>query len=409
MPRFSKAVSSLRSSEIRDLMTLASRPDIISFAGGMPGNELFPVEEIEELFRGLDLKKKQAAFQYGPTPGLPSLLESLGGFLEKKGLPVEENRLLITTGSQQGLNLLAKAFIDPGEPVLVENPCFIGALSAFRASEAELRGVPVDREGISIETLRQEIDQKERAKFLYITPYFHNPAGLLYSTERKEQLIKALQGENIPLIEDDAYGDLYFYEEDRPRLKPIKAINPEGINVCYTGSFSKILGPGLRLGWMLVPEKIYQKCELIKQSADACSPSFTQVLADAFIRSGQIYGYIEQVRQEYKKRAEAMAAALREYLPGYVKWNEPRGGFYIWLTLPEEADATRIMTLAVEKGAVFVAGKTFDPAGKRNNSLRLSYCNNSPEQIAEGIPIVAEAIAKCCGQSGNASHSQGLL
>ena len=397
MPRFSKAVSSLRSSEIRDLMTLASRPDIISFAGGMPGNELFPVEEIEELFRGLNLKKKQAAFQYGPTPGLPSLLESLGGFLEKKGLPVNENRLLITTGSQQGLNLLAKAFIDPGEPVLVENPCFIGALSAFRASEAELRGVPVDRDGISMEALRQEIESKERAKFLYITPYFHNPAGLLYSTKRKEQLIEALQGKNIPLIEDDAYGDLYFYEEDRERLKPIKAINPEGINVCYTGSFSKILGPGLRLGWMLVPEKIYQKCELIKQSADACSPSFTQVLADAFIRSGQIYGYIEQVRQEYKRRADAMVTALKKYLPDYVQWNKPRGGFYIWLTLPEGSDATRIMTLAVEKGAVFVAGKTFDPAGTRNNSLRLSYCNNTPEQIAEGIPIVAEAITKCCG------------
>ena len=148
---------------------------------------------------------------------------------------------------------------------------------------------------------------------------------------------------------------------------------------------------------MLVPDKIYQKCELIKQSADACSPSFTQVLADAFIRSGQIYGYIEQVRQEYKRRADAMAAALREYMPDYVQWNEPRGGFYIWLTLPDEADATKIMLQAVEGGAVFVAGKTFDPEGKRNNSLRLSYCNNTPEQIIEGIPIVADAIGKYCG------------
>ena len=172
MPRFSKAVSSLRSSEIRDLMTLASRPDIISFAGGMPGNDLFPVKEVEELYRELDIKIKQAAFQYGPTPGLPSLLESLQGFLEKKGLPVHENRLLITTGSQQALNILGKAFIDPREPVLVENPCFIGALSAFRSYDAELRGVPVDVEGISIDVLRQEIDRKEKAKFLYITPYF---------------------------------------------------------------------------------------------------------------------------------------------------------------------------------------------------------------------------------------------
>ncbi len=397
MPRFSKAVSSLRSSEIRDLMTLASRPDIISFAGGMPGNDLFPVQEIEDLFKALDIKKKRIAFQYGPTPGLPSLLESLSGFLEKKGLPVHSNRLLITTGSQQGLNLLGKAFIDPHDPVLVENPCFIGALSAFRSYDAELRGVPVDRDGIVMEALQQEIDQQEKPKFLYITPYFHNPAGLLYSTERKEQLITALQGRNIPLIEDDAYGDLYFYEEDREQLKPIKAINPEGIEICYTGSFSKILGPGLRLGWMLVPEEIYQKCELIKQSADACSPSFTQVLADEFIRSGQIYSYIATVRQEYKRRANAMVAALREYLPDYVQWNEPRGGFYLWLTLPEETDATKIVQLAIEGGAVFVIGKTFDPAGKRNNSLRLSYCNNTPEQIAEGIPIVARAIRQVCG------------
>ena len=397
MPRFSKAVSSLRSSEIRDLMTLASRPDIISFAGGMPGNELFPVKEVEKLYHELDIKKKQAAFQYGPTPGLPSLLESLEGFLEKKGLPVKENKLLITTGSQQALNILGKAFIDPGEPVLVENPCFIGALSAFRSYDAELRGVPVDRDGISIDALHQEINRTDKSKFLYITPYFHNPAGVLYTNERKQQLISTLQETNIPLIEDDAYGDLYFYEEDLERLKPIKAINPEGINICYTGSFSKILGPGLRLGWMLVPEKIYGKCELIKQSADACSSSFTQVLADAFIRSGQIYSYIASVREEYKKRASAMVEALTEYLPNYVQWNEPRGGFYIWLTLPDEADATRIMTLAIEGGAVFVVGKTFDPTGKLNNSLRLSYCNNTPKQIAEGIPIIANAIRTICG------------
>ncbi|MEI8032908.1 MAG: PLP-dependent aminotransferase family protein [Chlorobiaceae bacterium] len=397
MPRFSKAVSSLRSSEIRDLMTLASRPDIISFAGGMPGNDLFPVREVEALFGGLDLKTKQSAFQYGPTQGLPSLLESLSGFLEKKGLPVKENRLLITTGSQQGLSILSKAFLDPGDRVLLENPSFIGALAAFRSSEAELTAIPLDDEGISIGPLQRELENSELAKFLYVTPYFHNPAGLLYTAERKQQLIELLQGKDIPLIEDDAYGDLYFFEEDRLRLKPIKAINPEGIDVCYTGSFSKILGPGLRLGWMLLPEEIYAKCELIKQSADACSPSFTQVLADAFIRSGQIYSYIEGVRREYKRRADAMVRALREHLPACVEWKAPRGGFYIWLTLPESADATKIMMRALEGGAVFVAGKTFDPSGKRNNSLRLSYCNNTPAQIAEGIPIVAGAIKALCG------------
>lgn len=378
-------------------MSLASKPGIISFAGGMPDNNLFPVDEIEELFRNLDSRTRQTAFQYGPTPGLPSLLESLGGFLEKKGLPVKKNRLMITTGSQQALNLLANVFIDPGDRVLVENPCFIGALSAFRSCRAELKGIAVDSEGIDAGELLMETGKSPKAKFLYITPYFHNPAGILYSESRKQELIGVLEGKDIPLIEDDAYGDLCFHEKDRPRLRPLKAIDPEGIDICYTGSFSKILGPGLRLGWLLAPEPIASKCELLKQSADACSPSFTQVLADAFIRSGKIYPYIEKVRLEYKTRAEAMSAALREHLPGYVRWNEPSGGFYIWLNLPESADASEIMKKSIEGGAVFVAGKTFDPDGMKNNALRLSYCNNTPEEIWRGIPVVADAIRAVCG------------
>ncbi len=378
-------------------MSLASRPDIISFAGGMPGNELFPVDAAEELFRGLDEKSKRAAFQYGPTPGLPSLLESLGGFLERKGLPVKTNRLMITTGSQQALSLLAKAFIDPGDRVLTEYPCFIGAIAAFRSCGAGIVSIPVDEEGLDVTMLRKEAERPDPAKFLYITPYFHNPGGMLYTSERKHLLVEALRGRDIPLIEDDAYGDLWFHEEDRERLKPIKAIDPEGIDVCYTGSFSKILGPGLRLGWLLAPEPIHEKCELIKQSADACSPSFTQVIADAFIRSGRIDAYIASVREEYKRRAASMAEALRTHLPEYVRWSEPKGGFYIWLTLPEGTDATAILKHSIAGGAVFVTGNTFDPEGSRNNTMRLSYCNNTPGEIERGIPVIAGAIRAVCG------------
>jgi len=396
MATFSKSVSALRSSAIRDLMSLASRPDIISFAGGMPANDLFPVKEVEELFMRLDDKTKRAAFQYGPTEGLPMLQESLTGWLEEKGLPVKSNRLLITTGSQQALNLLAKAFIDPGDRVLAEYPCFIGAIAAFRAAGAIVRSIPVDCDGIDIRTLGEETEQSPSPKFLYATPYFHNPAGILYSEKRKLELIKLLQGTGIPLIEDDAYGDLWFHEEDRARLMPIKAINPDGVDVCYTGSFSKILGPGLRLGWLLAPEPIYEKCELLKQSADACSPSFTQVIADAAIRSGMMTGYIETVRKAYIERAALMTAALREHLPDYVGWSEPRGGFYIWLTLPEEIDAADVLNKAIEAGAVFVTGSTFDPDGTRRNTMRLSYCNNNPEEIERGVPIIAKAIRDCC-------------
>lgn len=397
MYHFSKATEQLRTSEIRDLMSLAIRPDIITFAGGMPGNDLFPLNEIDKIYNSLSVDKKQQAFQYGPTPGYPPLLESLKEFLRNKGLPVDENRLLITTGSLQAINILAKIFIDPNDKIITEYPCFIGAISAFKSYGADIIPIPIDEEGILIEPLKKFLNKADAPKFLYITPYFHNPAGIIYSEQRKHQLIDVLREFQIPLIEDDAYGDLYFYKEDSTMVKPIKAINPQGVSVCYTGSFSKILGPGLRLGWMLVPDEVYVRAELCKQAFDACSPTFTQAIADEFIRSGAIYTYIERLRTEYLIRAKSMIDQLKKHLPSYVKWTEPRGGFYIWLTLPEGADATEILKEAIKEGAVLVTGKTFDPDGKKNNAIRLAFSNTPVDKIEKGIPIIAEAIRKICG------------
>ena len=398
MPRFASSVSSLRSSEIRDLMSVAAAPDIISFSGGMPGNDLFPLDSLDEIYRSLTDKEKQVALQYGPTNGLPSMLESLETYLEKKGFPVKENRLMMTTGSLQAIHILAKAFIDPGDNVLVENPSFIGALSAFRSYEANLVSVPLTDVGIDIEQLKIKLENtRPKPKFLYYCPNFHNPAGIIYSMEVKQQMIGLLKDQDIVLIEDDVYSDLYFYEEDVPKMKLIKAMNPEGIDVCFTGSFSKILGPGLRLGWMLVPDHIYRKCELIKQSIDACSPSISQVIADKFVRGGYIYDYTASVRQEYKKRGLAMIEVLEKNLPSYVTFEKPRGGFYIWLHLPEGTDATLILQKALEKGVVFVTGKTFDPDGKKNDAMRVSFCNTDEAAIQKGIPLLAEAIREVCG------------
>ena len=397
MIRFAHSISALRSSEIRDLMSLATSPNIISFSGGMPGNELFPLDMIDNVYQSLTEKEKQIAMQYGPTNGLPMLLQSLSGYLEKKGLPVKKNRLMITTGSLQAINILAKAFVDPGDNILVETPSFIGALSAFRSYEANLISVPLKGNGIDIEKLKLKLETTHpKPKFLYFAPNFHNPAGIIYSEEVKHQMIELLTDKDIPLIEDDVYSDLYFYEDDVPKMKNIKTIDPEGIDVCFTGSFSKILGPGLRLGWMLVPEHIYQKCELIKQSIDACSPSFSQVIADKFIRSGYIYEYTDNVRLEYKKRGLAMIEALEKHLPNYVSFEKPRGGFYIWLHLPQGTDSTLILKKAIEKGVVFVTGKTFDPDGVKNDYMRVSFCNTDVDVINRGIPIVAEAIREVC-------------
>ena len=394
MTRFSNSVAQLRSSEIRDLMSLATAPNMISFAGGMPGNELFPLNTIDKIINSLTDKEKQVALQYGPTTGLPSLLQSLSDYLSKKGLPVDTNKLIITTGSLQAINILGKAFIDPGDSVIVESPSFIGALSAFRSYQANLASVPLNGDGMDIESLKNLLESdSSKPKFLYYSPTFHNPAGIIYSKEVKQQMIELLRGKDIPIIEDDVYSDLYFYEDDIPKMELIKSMNPDGIDVCFTGSFSKILGPGLRLGWMLVPEHIYNKCELIKQSIDACSPSISQVIADKFIRDGYIYKYIASIREEYKKRGLAMIEALDKYMPEGVIYEKPRGGFYTWIKLPSGCDSTKVHKKAIEKGVVFVTGKTFDPNGLMNDHIRVSFCNTDVDTINRGVPIIAEAIS----------------
>ncbi len=399
MTRFANSVSGLSSSEIRDLMSLATAPDMISFAGGMPGNDLFPLEEMDRIYNSLTEKEKQAALQYGPTTGLPSLLESLSGYLEEKGLPVKKNRLIITTGSLQAIHILARALIDPGDEVVVERPSFIGALSAFRACQAELLSVPLKEDGMDTDQLKKILESSHpRPKFLYYAPNFHNPAGIIYSRKVKQEIIALLRDQDMPIIEDDVYSDIWFHEEDLPEMELIKAMDPDGIDVCFTGSFSKMLGPGLRLGWMLVPEHIFRKCELIKQSIDACSPSLSQVIADKFIRSGAIQSYTERVREEYRKRGLAMIDALEKNLPAYVTFVRPRGGFYTWLQLPEGTDSTAVLRKAIEKGVVFVTGKTFDPDGVKNDQMRVSFCNTDVETIRLGIPVIADAIREVCGR-----------
>ncbi|MEG0700297.1 MAG: PLP-dependent aminotransferase family protein [Muribaculaceae bacterium] len=396
MTRFAKSVEALRSSQIRDLMSLATRPGIISFAGGMPGNDLFPINQIDEIIASLTEREKQVAMQYGPTSGLPQLLESLKAFLKGKGLPVDSHEIIITTGSLQAINILGKAFIDEGDDIIVENPSFIGAISAFNSYQAKINSCNLDDNGIIIDELKDMLnkmdDEGRKPKFIYLTPSFHNPAGVLYTRKRREQLIELLSQRDIPIIEDDAYSDLLFNDEDAINLTPIASLANNKIEVCYTGSFSKIIGPGLRLGWMLVPPHIYKKCELIKQSIDACSPSFTQVIADKFLRSGAIYQYLKVIRAEYKKRALTMITELETHLPKEIKWVKPRGGFYIWLKLPNGVEATPILMDAIERGVVFVSGKTFDPHQQSDNAIRISYCNTDCDTIRRGISIVAQSI-----------------
>ncbi len=395
MPAFSSAASGMRSSEIRKLMKLAADPAVISFAGGMPNNSLFPVDLAESLYHSLPAAKKQAAFQYGPTAGLPPLRESLSDYLRGRGLPVDDNELIITTGAQQAINLLAKVFIDPGDTVITEDPSFIGALAAFKSYQASLIGVEMDNDGIELDRLSAVLDgEGKNAKLLYLSPYFHNPAGIIYSEKRKRRLVELIRGRDICLLEDDPYSELYFEPAGKQLAVPMKATDDNALPICYVGTFAKIFGPGMRLGWLLGPRDIVEKCEMAKQSMDACSPSFTQILADAYLREGKLGPYLEKLRPIYARRAHTMLEALDAHMPEGVSWTKPKGGFYVWVTLPEHMNATDIFNSSLEKGAAFVIGSAFDPRGVRNNSFRLAFSHTPEERIAEGVEIICRAVAQ---------------
>jgi len=392
MTRFSQSVSVLRSSAIRDLMSLATRPDMISFAGGMPDNELFPIREVQEIVAGLSVKEQQVAMQYAPTTGYPPLLEALEAWLRSKGFPMDTNKLIITTGSLQAINIWAKMFIDPDDVVLTENPAFIGALSAFGSYMPRIHGVNMDKEGILIEPLKEAL--KLDPKFLYVTPTFHNPAGLTYSPKRRKELLDVMNATEIPILEDDAYGELWFDEAEKQHIVPLKIQSEKEQQICYTGSFSKIFGPGMRLGWMLVGEEFYRKAELCKQCVDACSPTFTQVLAHRFLASGQLDSYVASVRDIYHQRCNYMMEAIKRYFPAEAFFVEPKGGFYIWIKLPEGVDEMELLKKVIAEGAVFVVGSTFDPQGASNGYIRVSYCNTAEEKIEKGIKIIGDVLKK---------------
>lgn len=392
--KFSDCVQSFRSSAIRDLMSLATRSDIISFAGGMPGNELFPVEDMVEMSAKFSRKQWEEAMQYGPTPGNPGLVKELTEFLRRRNFPVDRNKLIITTGSLQGLNIIAKLFINSGDTVITENPVFIGGISSFLSYQANIESCDLDADGINIEQLKEKINRNPKPKLLYLTPNFHNPAGLVYSRRRREELIEVMRGTEIPIIEDDAYGELYYDKEGYERSRPMKTwVDAEmDSQILYTGSFSKIFGPGLRVAWALVPEIVYEKMQICKQSIDACTPTISQVFAENFIKTGKMEPYIEQIRKIYNTRRNYTLQAIKKYLPQEATYVTPIGGFYFWIKMPHGVDEEQLFRKVVERGAVFVLGSVFHPHAQKNGYIRVSYCNTPEEQIDKGIKIIGDAM-----------------
>lgn len=369
-------------SVIREILKVTERPGIISFAGGLPSPRTFPVEAFQAACDKVLREDGRAALQYAASEGYGPLREAVAAMLPWR---VDPAQVLITTGSQQGLDLVAKVLIDHGSRVLVETPTYLGALQAFAPMEPEVVGVASDDEGLDVADLAR---RRGEARFLYVLPNFQNPTGRTMSEARRQALVQTARELALPLVEDNPYGDLWF---DAPPPLPLCARYPEGS--IYLGSFSKVLAPGLRLGYLVAPPAIAPKLLQAKQAADLHSPSFNQRLVAEVLRDGFLDRHVPTIRSLYKAQRDAMLEALAREMQGLdVAWNAPDGGMFLWARLPEGLDAVSLLPKAVERGVAFVPGAAFYADGADARTLRLSFVTATREQIAAGIAALAATI-----------------
>jgi len=391
---YSSSGSRLRSSKIRELMKLIGQPGIISMAGGLPDAGHFPFEEIRRIIDAWDQGKRAAAFQYGPTGGYPPLLESVARYVSVSGVETAGQMILPTTGAQQAIQLLTRVFCDPGDVVLVELPTFIGALAVFLSYGVELVGVSMDDQGMVTRELVEKLEALEsegrQVKFLYTNPTFQNPSGITMTQSRRDELYEICRRFSLAIIEDDPYYELYF-EGSPADYRSLKSRDADN-RVILVNTFSKILSPGIRLGWMTGPAEVVSRCELAKQSLDACSPSLSQVIAADYLDSGAVNTYCAGMRPIYAEKCKAMLEALSSEMPGGVSWSHPAGGFFIWVVLPEELDSEALLKESIKNKVAFVTGAPFHADGKGANKLRLAFSNSSLEQISEGIARLAKTL-----------------
>jgi len=384
--KFSARSKAMKASAIRELLKLVDNPEIISLAGGMPDPTLFPKKVLAEISRDVFLNHGNKALQYGATEGIPALREALVNIGIEEGIQnLAKENLIVTTASQQGLDLVGKVFIDPGNAIIVEAPSYVGGLQAFRAYEADFITVPLDNDGIKTDILEEKLrEAKENGvnvKFMYLIPNFQNPSGVTLSFERRKKILELSHQYDVPIIEDDPYGEIRFEGEKIPSLVEMDNIG----NVIALRTFSKILAPGLRLGWMIADKEAINKFVIAKQGSDLCSPSATQYIAYEFIRQGHLKQYLELVRQTYKKKKDLMLHAIEKYFPKEAEWTKPEGGMFIWVTLPDYIDTTEMFKEAIEEKVAYVIGSAFYPHGEDKHHMRLNFTLPTPEQIDEGI------------------------
>ena len=389
--RFAARAVGMQPSEIRSLFAVASRPEIVSLAGGMPNLSALPMEMMADVVHNLISTNGSEALQYGSGHGHPKLREQICDVMALEGIRANADDIVVTTGSQQALDLISRIFIDPGDVVLVEAPSYVGALGTFHQYEASVVHVELDSNGMVPEALRQAIKSLRatgrKIKFLYLIPNYQNPSGVLLPADRRTEILEICRSEEIFVVEDNPYGLLGF---DRPSPNAMRAEDSE--NVIYLGSFSKTISPGLRVGWALVPPSLKEKLVIASESSILCPSNFTQLTISNYLASQPWRDQIASFCNLYRVRRDAMLESLTDYFPASATWTKPGGGFYVWVNLPPEIDTKAMMPKAIVAKVAYVPGTAFYADGLGSWSMRLSYCYPTPERIREGVKALGGVI-----------------
>lgn len=392
----SRSAEQMRGSAIRKMGTvLAQSREIISFAPGYPSPETFAWHEFADITRELLSGADGNVLQYGPTRGYKPLLESIAAIMEQRGARTSVDQLLITTGSQQGLDLVARVLLDPGDVVLVELPTYTGAITAFRNVQAAMVGVPQEEDGIDLAALdatyARVTAEGRRVRLLYVVPNFQNPTGLLIGLDKRKRLLEWADRRNILIVEDDPYRELYFDSVSEAEVRPIRADDEHG-RVIYLSSFSKTLAPGYRVAWIDGPAPLVGKFEIAKQAEDLCTGGLDQRVVYEAIRRGVLARQIPKLRRYYQEKRDVMVDALTQAFGSSVTWPTPRGGFFLWATLPSVVNSDAMITRAVENGVIYVAGEAFFVNGEGRNLIRLAFSSASKDQIREGVARLSKTV-----------------
>jgi 2-aminoadipate transaminase len=389
MVRFADRMNLLTGSEIRELLKLTSQPDIISFAGGMPAPELFPVEGMKEAsVKTLD-EMGRVALQYTSTEGIPALRQKIVDRMKaKNNINTDIDHVLITSGSQQGLDFAARVFLNKGDVVLLESPSYLGAVNAFKACEPNFMEIPTDNNGMVMEELEKVLASTENVKMIYVIPDFQNPSGRTWTLERRHKFMEIINKYEIPVIEDNPYGELRFENENMPSLK---SLDTKGL-VIFLGTFSKILAPGYRLGWTCASDEILAKFNFIKQASDLQASTVAQLETNTFLELYNLDEHVEKIKEVYRKRRDCMLKAMEENFPKECTWTHPDGGLFTWVVLPEYINAKEMAQQCLAKKVAYVPGGGFFPNGGHENTFRMNYSCMPEEKIVEGIKRIAEVI-----------------